>query len=59
MPMPPTKGPTMRVILELQPATGDRIAGTLVTERAGAPVPFDGWLELMQLHEAIQSNPAG
>jgi hypothetical protein len=48
----------MRVILNLLPSTAERIAGTLVTEWPGAPMPFDGWLELMRLLETVGSDPS-
>jgi len=48
----------MRVILDLLPSPADRVTGTLITEGAGAPVPFDGWLELMRLLETVRSDPS-
>ena len=46
------------MILNLLPAPADRVTGTLITEGASAPVPFDGWLELMRLLETVRSDPS-
>ena len=46
----------MRVTLDLLPSATDHVTGTLLTDNASAPMPFDGWLELMRLLEAVQSN---
>jgi hypothetical protein len=48
----------MRVTLDLLPSATDHVAGTLLTDTARAPVPFDGWLELMRLLEAVRCNPS-
>ena len=48
----------MRVILELLPSGTGRVTGTLRTDWANPPVPFDGWLELMRLLEAVPLDPS-
>jgi hypothetical protein len=50
-------GPRVRVSLDLLPTPAARVAGTLTSERDDAPIPFDGWLDLMRLLEAIAGEP--
>lgn len=45
-----TLGAVLRFILDIDPDGGDRVSGQLARE-GRPPVPFSGWLELLQLLE--------
>jgi len=47
----------MRVILDLSPSASDHVVGTVSCDQFAAPMPFEGWLDLMRLLETITTEP--
>ena len=47
----------MRYVIEVLPAGGDRVAGTVQREGTERPAAFCGWLELLRLLEPPAARP--